>query len=293
MFTFDGANALVVGAAGGIGRALAIEFSRRGSRVAAADLDAAGAAATAAEIDSSGGCATSVGCDVTDAASLSAAVAAAEAFLGDLDIAANTAGVLLSGNPEDIPVQEWQRIFAVNLFGAVRLNELVLPKMLARGSGYIVNTASVAGLYPFAVTRVPYAASKAALILMSENLAISLRPRGVRVSCLCPGPTATPIGGRSREWTEGLKVVGPGRDYTLQSAPRAAQVFCDGMAAGRVIISSEEAVSSQYVQRHAASPDDFILERIGQYACGDYGLPQIDFADPEIMAALHDLQGGR
>jgi NAD(P)-dependent dehydrogenase (short-subunit alcohol dehydrogenase family) len=289
MFSFNNVNALVVGAASGIGRALAIEFARRGARIAVADIDQAGAARTATHIREAGGTATSVSCDVTDAAALAVAVRSAEEFLGSIDVCANAVGVLLSGNPEDIPVAEWERIFQVNVFGAARLNELLLSRMIARGSGYIVNTASVAGLHPFAITRIPYAASKAALISMSENLAIYLKPRGVRVSCLCPGPTATPIGGRSKEWTQGLPIVGPGRDYVLMTAQRTAQVFCDGMERERVIIPSQERISLGYMQRHAASPDQFVYERIGQYASGDDGLPKIDLSDPDIAEAFKDL----
>jgi NAD(P)-dependent dehydrogenase (short-subunit alcohol dehydrogenase family) len=289
MFSFDNANAMVVGGASGIGRALALEFSRRGSRVVAADIDHAGAVRTADQIREAGGDAIGVGCDVADPSSLAAAVAAAEEFLGKIDLSVNAVGVLLSGNPEDIPITEWERIFQVNLFGAARLNELILPKMIARSQGYTVNVASVAGLHPFAITRIPYAASKAALISMAENLAIYLKPKGVRVSCLCPGPTVTPIGGRSREWTEGLTMVGPGSDYALMTPGQTARVFCDGMELERVIIPAQERPTLDYMQRRAASPDAAIHERIGQYACGMDGLPKIDLSDPEIAEAFRDL----
>lgn len=290
MFSFGDTRALVVGAAGGIGRALALEFAQRGARVAAADIDGAGAARTASDINDMGGTAIGLGCDVTDGASLAAAVSAAEDFFGSIDISANAVGVLLSGNPEDIPLTEWERIFRVNVFGAVRLNGLVMPKMIDRARGYIVNTASVAGLHPFAITRVPYAASKAALISMSENLAIYLKPKGVRISCLCPGPTVTPIAGSSRNWTEGVPMIGPGRDYSLMTPQRSAQVFCDGMEAERVIILAQERTTLNYMRQFAASPEDFIDDRIGQYARGDDGLPDIDLSDPEIAEAFKDIE---
>jgi NAD(P)-dependent dehydrogenase (short-subunit alcohol dehydrogenase family) len=292
MFSFDGANALVVGAASGIGRALALEFSRRGARVTAADIDAAGAAQTAKQINASGGRASSVSCDVTDATSVAAAITAAEDFLGSIDVCANAVGVLLSGHPEDIPLPEWERIFQVNLFGAARLNALVLPKMIARANGYLVNTASVAGLHPFAITRIPYAASKAALISMSENLAIYLKPKGVRVSCLCPGPTATPIAASASAWTENIPLLGPGSDYLLLTAPRSAKLFCDGMEAERVIILAQEGISLSYMQRFAASPEAFIDERIDQFARGEHGLPKIDLSDPEIAEAFKPIGRG-
>lgn len=288
MYSFENTGALAVGAASGIGRAMALEMARRGARVMAADIDTAGARRTADLINEAGGHAAAVGCDVTDTASLSAAVVAAEDFLGAIDLSLNTAGVLLSGNPEDIPLPEWERIFQINLFGAVRLNERVLPGMMAREQGYIVNTASVAGLHPFAITRVPYAASKAALISMSENLAIYLKPRGVRVSCLCPGPTATPIGGRASSWTDGLPMIGPGRDYELLTSRRAAGIFCDGVEREQVIILSHESITLKYLQRWAATPDGAIAERVAQYAAGDNGLPEVDLSDPDILEAFRD-----
>ncbi|WP_317932363.1 SDR family oxidoreductase [Halioxenophilus sp. WMMB6] len=289
MFSIQGSKAFVVGAAGGIGRALALEFSRRGAEVAAADIDAAGAEQTAQQITERGGRAIALQCNLADQQSLANAVAEAEAFLGEIDISANVVGVLLSGNAEDIPLAEWERIFQINFFGAARLTELMLPRMLARGKGYLVNTASVAGLYPFAITRIPYAASKAALISMTQNLAIYLKPKGISVSCLCPGPTATPIGEKSTTWTEGAPVVGPGRAYTLKTAQQAAQAFCDGMELQRVIIPSEEAPTLAYMQRYANSPDNFIYERIGQYACADSGRPIVDFSNPEILAIVQGV----
>ena len=115
---------------------------------------------------------------MTSEGSVRDAVSEAERFLGVIDVHMNNAGIIHSGNPEDFPASEWERMFSVNFFGAVRANAVVLPKMLARGEGYIVNTASFAGLYPYATNRIPYAASKAALVSMSENMAISLLPRG-------------------------------------------------------------------------------------------------------------------
>ena len=113
----------------------------------------------------------------------------------------NNVGVILSGNPEDIPLAEWQRIVNLNLFSAVRSLEVFLPKMIARRSGYIVNTASFAGLYPYAANRIPYVASKAAVIAMSESLALHLLPQGVRVSCLCPGPVMTRVMEGMKTWS--------------------------------------------------------------------------------------------
>jgi meso-butanediol dehydrogenase/(S,S)-butanediol dehydrogenase/diacetyl reductase len=144
MFTFEDKNAFVIGAGRNIGRAIALEFARRGARVAIADIDKVGADETARQIVAAGGSATGVSCDVMSETSVRDAVAAAEQFLGDIDIHMNNAGIIHSGNPEDFPAAEWERMFSVNFFGAVRANAIVLPKMLARAQGYIVNTASFA-----------------------------------------------------------------------------------------------------------------------------------------------------
>lgn len=286
MYSMAQKKTFIVGAGGGIGRALAQDLSRRGAQVVVADINADRAAETAGLIKNAGGQSTSVACDITADTSVSEALKVAREFLGDIDLVINTAGVLLNGNPEDIPLQEWQRIFNVNVFGSVRLIERVLPPMLERGAGHIVTTASVAGLYPFATSRIPYASSKAALISMTENLAIYLRPKGVRVSCLCPGPTITSITEGMKTWSDDVVVRGPGSHLRLMSAEEAASIFCDGLEAGRFIIPSHEPETTETLGQFGNSPDDFIYDKIGKFACGESGLPKVDLTDPVIASAL-------
>ena len=88
----------------------------------------------------------------------------------------------------------WQRTIDVNLLSVVRSFHVFLPILLEQGSGHIVNTASTAGLFAYAFERLPYTATKAAVVGVSEALALYLRPKGIGVSCLCPGPVATNIG---------------------------------------------------------------------------------------------------
>ena len=125
--------------------------------MAVADLNADGARQVADEIAAAGGRAVGLAVDVSSEESVAACVAEAEQFLGQIDVLMNNAGILSGGNPEDIPLAGWQRMMDINFFGIVRANALIIPKMIARGSGYIVNTASFAGLYPFASSRVHYA----------------------------------------------------------------------------------------------------------------------------------------
>lgn len=272
MFTFETKNALIIGAGQNIGREIALEFARRGARVAVADINKQGADETAQLINAAGGRALGIACDVTSESSINAAVNAAEAFLGPIDIHMNNAGILHSGNPEDFPPHEWERMFNINFFGAVRANAVVMPKMIARGQGYIVNTASFAGLYPYATSRVPYAASKAALISMSENLALYLLPKGIRVSCLCPGPTMTTSVIGMKPWSENTIMRGPGRNLGIKSQEEVAKILADGMCAERIIIPTHEA-GWETIRARAASPDDFIKRKIEEFAGGDSGLP--------------------
>ena len=146
---FSGKTALIYGAASGIGRAVALEFARRGGAVAIADIQLDGAQETARLIEVTGGRSLAIRCDVTSDVSVREAAVKTEIALGQVDIVMNNVGGILHGNPQDIPISEWQRIIDLNLMPVVRSNAVFLPKMLARGSGFIINTASFAGLYPF------------------------------------------------------------------------------------------------------------------------------------------------
>ena len=272
MAPFENKRALIFGAARGIGRAVALEFARRGAHVAIADIDHAGAQEAAAQIVGAGGKATSLACDVTRDESVRDVAAEAERRIGEIDIVMNNVGVILSGNPEDIPMAEWQRILNLNLLSVVRSNDVFLPKMIARGSGYVVNTASFAGLYPYAMNRMPYVASKAAVVALSESLALYFLPKGIRVSCLCPGPVMTRVMEGMKTWTPDAPMPGPGVQYKLKTAEEVAIILADGMRDGRIIIPTDEKVW-EVMRRHVESPDQFIHEKIEDFARGDWGRP--------------------
>lgn len=272
MFSFGGKIALVIGGGQNIGREIVLEFARRGAHVAAADINDAGARETAEIAKGSGVKAIGLRCDIASDAAVAETIAAAEAALGPIDILVNNAGVILSGNPEDIPVPEWARVLDINLLGAVRAINALMPRMQARGSGYIVNTASFAGLYPYAANRLPYAASKAALVSLSENLAIYLEPQGVRVSCLCPGPIATTIADGMKTWSADVAMRGPGSHLAVIGPQAVAVTLADGMEQGRILIPSHEAVFDTLRER-AADPDAFVRRWISDFAEGKLGLP--------------------
>ena len=274
MAPFAGSTALIFGGGRNIGRAVVQEFARRGARLVAADLDFEGARETAYLVRTAGGEAWAVRCDVSNDESVLDAANEAECHLGPIDIVMNNAGIISGGNPEDIPVAEWQRMMDINFFGMVRSIKVFLPRMLARGSGYIVNTASFAGLYPFASSRIHYAASKAAVVSMSENLALYLMPKGIRVSCLCPGPVMTTSTQGMKHFSADYIMRAPGSHLSVKSQDEAATILADGMRDGRIIIPTHDELWETLNQR-ASSHDDFIRAKDAEFAAGDSGRPRI------------------
>jgi NAD(P)-dependent dehydrogenase (short-subunit alcohol dehydrogenase family) len=274
MAPFAQSAAIVFGGGRNIGRAVVLEFARRGARLAIADIDFAGAQETAELVRAMGNKACALRCDVGSDASVREVADDAEHQLGPMDIVMNNAGILSGGNPQDIPVTAWQQMMDINFFGMVRSVEIFLPRMLARGSGHIVNTASFAGLYPFASSRIHYAASKAAVISMSENLALYLMPKGIRVSCLCPGPIMTTSMHGMKHYSTDYVMRAPGSDLVVKSQEQAARILADGMRDGRIIIPTHDEVWETLRQR-AASPDDFIRDKNAQFEAGDSGRPKV------------------
>jgi NAD(P)-dependent dehydrogenase (short-subunit alcohol dehydrogenase family) len=269
---FAGKTALIYGAAKGIGRAVALEFARRGAAVGIADIDLQNAEETKAQIIAAGGKAAALRCDVTSDSAVREAAVAAEIALGEIDIVMNNVGGILHGNPEDIPVSEWIRIIDLNLLSVVRSNAVFLPRMLARGGGHIVNTASFAGLYPFATTRMPYVAAKAGVVALSESLALHLQPQGIRVSCLCPGPVMTGVMEGMKIWSAGVEMRGPGSKLSVKTVEDVALTLADGMSHGSIIIPTHEEVWDT-LAAHGADPDHFIQTKISEFAQGDFGRP--------------------
>jgi NAD(P)-dependent dehydrogenase (short-subunit alcohol dehydrogenase family) len=206
--------------------------------------------------------------------SIQAAADTTTAMLGEPDIVMNNAGVLHSGYIEDIPLAEWERMFGVNFFAMVRSNEVFLPRMIARGSGWIVNTASYAGCYPFALNRIPYAASKAAILSMSQNMALHLLPKGIRVSCLIPGPVMTDSIGSMPTFSGDMPMVGPGKHLRVKSQDEAATILADGMAAERILIPTDEALWDT-LGEWGPNPDAYIRAKIDAIAGGDSGRPYL------------------
>jgi meso-butanediol dehydrogenase / (S,S)-butanediol dehydrogenase / diacetyl reductase len=184
----NGQVAIITGAGRGIGRAIALCFGREGSSILIAARTQKEIDAVAAEINSQGGKATSLAADVSRESDCQAIVEAARKQFGRVDILVNNAGILGPVKAvEEISLNEWNEVIAVNLRGAFLLSRLVLPEMYERGSGGIINISSVAAKAAFQWNS-PYAASKAGLVGFTRTLAAEAARKGVRVNAICPGP---------------------------------------------------------------------------------------------------------
>lgn len=184
-----GKVALVTGAGSGIGRETAERFAAEGALVAAADVRADAAQETAAAI---GGDALGLELDVTSAASAAAAVEAVVERFGGLDVVVNNAGVTIVGAAHELAEEDWDRELAVNLKGIYLVSRAAWPHLEARGGGAIAQTASIAGLWAIPADAA-YCASKAGAIMLTKCMALDGAKAGIRVNCVCPGFTETPM----------------------------------------------------------------------------------------------------
>lgn len=187
-----GKVALVTGAGGAIGRAIATRLAAEGCAVGVADIDEAAAQATAGEIAAASGKAAVACFDIADYAAAERGVAAVEAALGPVDVLVNNAGWERFGVFLETEPDLWDRIIAVNLRGPINLHHLVLKGMAARGGGRVVNIASDAGRVGSSGEAV-YSACKGGIIAFTKTMAREMARQGVLLNAVCPGPTDTPM----------------------------------------------------------------------------------------------------
>lgn len=199
-----GRVALVTGGAAGIGAAIAQWLARDGARVAVTDIELSAAEDVASRLSGS----IALELDVTDAESARAAVVATEERLGPIDILVNNAGVSTMGPLWELTERDWDFNMDVNAKGVFLVTRAVLPGMMTRRSGCIVNTASMAGkkAVPFLAH---YCASKWACIGLTKSAAVELGPYGIRVNCVCPGYVSTGMQERELEWEAKLRGMTP------------------------------------------------------------------------------------
>jgi NAD(P)-dependent dehydrogenase (short-subunit alcohol dehydrogenase family) len=227
---------IVTGGGSGIGRAAAVQFGREGARVVVADLNAESAKGVVDEIEAGGGTAVSIAGDLAEQAVVDQVVKAALDTFGGIDILVNNAGIMDSMSAcADVSDAEWARVMRVNLTAPFLLARAVLPSMLARGKGVIVNTASEAALRGSAAGTA-YTASKHGIVGLTRSIAIMYRNMGIRANAIAPGGTATNITVNADPSAHG---------------PQAIGAYMSNV--GRVSVAAEQAAAIVFLASDAAS----------------------------------------
>ena len=229
---FEGRTALVVGGAGGIGRAIAHRLADEGARVAIADLNLAGARAIAAEV---GGLAS--GIDVTDEASVREALGRVAHEAGPFSAVVSTAGYLPAASLEHTTLEDWERSLAVNATGAFLVAKHAVPVLRERGGGAILLFSSTSGISG-APGEAAYAAAKAAVIGLTRVAAAEFAEHGIRVNCLCPGWVDTPFNDPVWEFLGGREAAEPAE---LAAVPLGRQGRPEEIAATAAFLLSDDA----------------------------------------------------
>jgi len=191
MGRFDDKSVLVSGAASGMGRECCRLFAREGGRVFGIDIDPQGLEATAKEVNEAGGAMETAVCNVGSRDACRAAVDAAVAAFGKLDILLNVAGIAPMQHMKDVSEEDWDRTVAVNLSSVFFMSQAALPHLL-ESAGNIVNVASNAGVMGQAYT-VPYCATKGGVVQITRAMAMEFMKTPLRVNCVCPSGTKTGI----------------------------------------------------------------------------------------------------
>ena len=228
MFDLSGKSALVTGASGGIGGAIAQHLHQAGANVGLSGTRADALDALAAEIGER--CAV-LPCDLRNGEAVSALIGQADEALGSVDIVINNAGLTRDNLALRLKDEDWEQVIAVNLTAAFRLSKAALRGMMKRRWGRIVNIASIVGVTGNG-GQTNYAASKAGIIGFSKSLAQEVASRNITVNCLAPGFIQTPM---TDALDEGQ------RETLLASIPAGRLGVVDDVAAGVLYLASEEA----------------------------------------------------
>ena len=255
----DGKVVVITGAAGGIGAALARRFAAEGAAgLVLGDVDRHAVHQLGLSIDR----ATGVEADVTDEAQIRRLVEVAQERFGPVDLFCSNAGIT-TGTGLDTPDAEWERAWAVNVRAHVYAARAVVPSMVERGGGYLLQTCSAAGLLT-AVDDAPYAVTKHAAVGFAEWLAVTYGDRGIKVSALCPQGVRTPM------LTSGLSAGHAGARVTAASGAvltpeEVADAVVAGLAEERFLILPHPEVTA-YMRRKAEDPDRWLAAMRGMVA---------------------------
>lgn len=256
-FSFEGATTIITGGGSGIGRACALEFGRRGSNVVVADLREDRAQQVAAEV---GDRAVGVQADASSEADLITLRDKALGEFGRLDLIMNNAGLLAMGAPESLPDEAWQRSIELNVMALARSNRVFLPLLIEQGRGHVVNTASASGVLAYGFDRLPYVATKHAVVGITEALALYLTPKGIGVTCFCPSGVRTNV-------MEGVVAYGSADakprapQHRLSTAEEAGVIVADAVADGRFFVTTAPEIHAELAAK-AADRDAFLRAQL-------------------------------
>lgn len=234
---------VITGGASGIGAAMARRFAAEGAKhVVCADRDLAGAQAVADDI---GG--TAIQTDVSLDADITSLIETVEKDIGPIDLFVSNAGIIMEGGVE-VADDGWQKIWDINVLAHIRAARILVPKMLARGGGYILSTASAAGLLA-QIGSAPYSVTKHAAVSFAEWLAITHGDDGLKVSVLCPQGVATAM-------TADIDTSTVAKDGML-TAEAVAQITLDAIEEERFLIMPHPQVAD-YIKQKGSDPERWI-----------------------------------
>lgn len=237
MFKLNGKVALVTGAASGIGSAIAETFCKAGAKTYVADRDLDGAEKAACAIRAAGGDAIAIRLDVTSEADCAAVAEQIARSHGALDILVNNAGVGAVGTLLQATGEDLDRLYAVNVRGIFNVTKALLPAMVARKSGSIINTASIGGIVGIR-DRLAYTTSKFAVVGFTKAMALDHAGDRIRVNCICPGRVETPfVTARLQEYPD------PDAAYRDMASTQLFErmIKPEEIAAGALYLASDEA----------------------------------------------------
>ena len=244
---------VVTGGASGIGQALCRRFAAEGARhVVVADRDADGALVTAEALGTRASARTA---DVTVEADIEALVAHTEEAIGPVDLFASNAGVLGYGGIEASD-ETWEQVWAVNVLSHLYAARALVPRMLARGGGYLLSTASAAGLLS-QPGDAPYSVTKHAAVALGEWLAVTYGDQGIKVSCLCPMAVDTAMLQSGLTTAETPVGAGAAAVAGILSADQVAEAVVEGLRDERFLILPHPEVAT-FEQRRSADRDRWL-----------------------------------